>query len=50
MLSKLKMIHIILAITASKTERTIVKIRDAVMFSSKMSDLLNSGDKVPMWR
>ena len=50
MLGKLNIIQITFAIAPSKTERTIVKIMEAVMFSSKRSDLLNSGDIVPMWR
>ena len=50
MLGKLNIIQISFAIAPSKTERTIVKIMDAVMFSSKRSDLLNSGEMVPMWR
>ena len=50
MLSKPKIIQMTLAMTPSKTERTMVKIMDAVMFSSKRSDLLNSGEIVPMWR
>ena len=48
MLLKLNSIQIIFAITASKTDSTMVKIKEAEMFSSKMSDLLNSGDNVPM--
>ena len=50
MLGKLNIIQITFAIAPSNTERTIVKIIEAVMFSSKRSDLLNSGDIVPMWR
>ena len=50
MLGKLNIIQITFAIAPSKTERTIVKIIEAVMFSSKRSDLLNSGEMVPMWR
>ena len=50
MLWKLNTIQITLAIAPSKTERTMVKMMEAVMFSSKRSDLLNSGDMVPMWR
>ena len=50
MLSKLNIMQITLAMSPSKTERTIVKMIEAVIFSSKRSDLLNSGDIVPMWR
>ena len=50
MLSKPKIIQMTFAMAPSKTERTMVKMIDAVMFSSKRSDLLNSGDMVPMWR
>lgn len=50
MLLKLNKIQITLAMIARRTESTMVKINEATMFSSKNSDLLNSGEMVPMWR
>lgn len=50
MLSNPKSMQTPFAITASKIDNTIVKISEAVMFSLKISDLLNSGDNVPIWR
>ena len=48
MLSNPKSMQTPFAITASNMDNTIVKISEAVMFSLKISDLLNSGDNVPM--
>jgi hypothetical protein len=48
MLGKLNMMQTAFAIIPSKTDKTIVRIIEEVIFSVKMSERLNSGDNVPI--
>ena len=50
MLGKLNMMQTAFAIIPSKTDKTIVRIIEEVIFSVRMSERLNSGDNVPIWR
>ena len=50
MLGKPKAMQISLATIPSKTDKTMVRIIEEIMFSARMSERLNSGDNVPIWR
>ena len=48
MLGKLNMMQTAFAIIPSKTDKTMVRIIEEVIFSVRMSERLNSGDNVPI--